>query len=62
VRCGSGGDGRCAATDNSDNYLYMNAPVFDANNKAIGWQAGAAKATGSDTYTLSVYVLCGPAS
>jgi hypothetical protein len=40
----------------------MNAPVFDANNKAIGWQAGAAKATGSDTYTLSVYVLCGPAS
>ena len=29
---------------------------------ADGWQAGSAKASGSGNYTLSVYVLCGPAS
>ena len=51
-----------AETDNADNYLYMNAPVFDTNGKAIGWKAGSAKSNGSGNYTLSVYALCAPAA
>jgi hypothetical protein len=40
----------------------MNSPVLDpTTGKAIGWQAGAAKSSGSGSYTLSVYALCAPA-
>jgi hypothetical protein len=65
VMCESGqvATGGGAATDNQDNYLYMNSPVLDPNTgKAIGWQAGAAKSSGSGSYTLSVYALCAPVS
>ena len=64
VLCGPGqvATGGGASTDNQDNYLYMNAPVFDANSKAIGWQGGSAKSSGQGNYTLSVYVLCAPAA
>ena len=50
-----------AEVDKTDNYLYMNAPVFDANGKAIGWKAGATKSNGSGNYTQPD-ALCGPAS
>jgi collagen type VII alpha len=52
-----------AEVDSQDNYLYMNAPVFDVSGtRAIGWKAGSAKSNGNGNYTLDVYVLCAPAS
>jgi hypothetical protein len=50
-----------ATTGNASDYLFENVPTF-TNGVPTGWTASAAKSNGNGNYTVTTYVLCGPAS
>lgn len=54
----TGGGGSASS---SNDYLYENMPKFTGTTPT-GWQVSGAKSGGSGNYTVTAYVLCGPAS